>query len=91
MKKEFHSKPVYKEKYLKTKVKSYNVKITTNFHNNKTPKEDSQFICLSVILIDSAFRAGKNYYPQVFSEECKYIIKEKKIPKFIIDDIEIFS
>ena len=41
------------------------------------PKEDSQFICLSVVLIDSVFRAGKNFYPQVFLQECKYIIKEK--------------
>ena len=35
------------------------------------------------------FRTGKNYYPQVFSEEYKYVIKEEKIPKYIIDDIEI--
>ena len=40
-------------------------------------------------MISSVFRTGKNYYPQVFLEECKYIVKEKKIPKYIIDDIEI--
>ena len=27
----------------------------------------------------------------MFLEECKYIIKEKKIPKYIIDDIKISS
>ena len=91
IKKEFDSKPVYNEKYLKAKIKSYNGKINTNFHNNKIPREGSQFICLSVILIDSVFRTGKNYYPQVFLEECKYVVKEKKIPKYIIDDIEISS
>ena len=48
-------------------------------------------ICSSVILIDSVFRRGKNYYPQVFLEECKYVVKEKKIPKYIIDDIEVSS
>ena len=37
-------------------------KIKTNFHNNKIPKEGSQFICLSGILIDSVSRTGKNYY-----------------------------
>ena len=42
-------------------------------------------------MIDSVFRAGKNYYPQVFLEECKYVVKEKKIPKYIIVDIEISS
>ena len=44
-----------------------------------------------VILIDSVFRTGKNYYPQVLLEKCKYVVKEKKIPKYIIDDIEISS
>ena len=52
-------------------------------------KEGSKFICLSVILIGSVFRTGKNYYRQVFLEECQYVVKEKKIPKFIPDDIEI--
>ena len=40
--KEFDSEPVCTEKYLKAKVKSYNGKINTNFHNNKMPKEGSQ-------------------------------------------------
>ena len=69
LKKEFVSEPVYNEKYLKTKVKSYNEKINTNFHDNKIPKEGSEFTCLSVILIDSVFKTGKNYYAQVFLEE----------------------
>ena len=55
------------------------------------PKEDSKYICLSVILIDSVFRTGKSYYPQVFLEECKYVVKEEKIPKYIIEDIEVSS
>ena len=42
-------------------------------------------------MVDSVFRTGKNYYPQVFLEECKYVVKEKKIPKYITDDIEISS
>ena len=61
IKKEFDSEPVHHEKYLKAKIKSYNAKINTNFHNNKIPK-GSQCIYLSVILINSAFRKGKNYY-----------------------------
>ena len=78
--------------YLKGKGKSNNGKINTNFHNNKIPKEDSQYICLSIILLDSVFRTGKNYYPQVFLQERKYGIKEKKkILKYIIVDIEISS
>ena len=43
------------QKYVKAKIKYYNGKINTDFHNNKIAKESSQFICLSVILIDSFF------------------------------------
>ena len=82
---------VYHEKYLKAERKSYNEIINTNFYNDKIPEEDSQFICLSVILIDSVFRTGKSYYPQVFLEECKYVVKEKKIPNYIIGNVEISS
>ena len=42
-------------------------------------------------MIDSVFRTGKNYYPQAFVEECKYAFKEKKMPEYIADDIEISS
>ena len=56
IKKESDSKSVYNEKYRKTKIKSYNGKINTNFDNNKIPKEGSQCICLSVILIDSVYK-----------------------------------
>ena len=40
--------------------------INVNFRNNKLPKEGSQCIYLSVILIDSVYRKDENYYPQVF-------------------------
>ena len=48
------------------------------FYSNKIPKVGSQFICLSEIFIDYVFITGKNYYAEVFLEECKYIVKEKE-------------
>ena len=93
IKKEFDSKPVYTEKYLKAKIKSYHGKylkakiksyhgkINTNLYNNKIFSillEGFQFICLSLILIDSVFRTGKNYYPQVLLEKCKYVVRKKE-------------
>ena len=42
-------------------------------------------------MIASVLRKGKNYYRQVVLEECRYFVKEKKIPKYIIDNIEISS
>ena len=49
-------------------------------------QKGSQFICLSVILIDSVFRTGKKYYPQVYFWRM-YVVKEKKV----IDNIKISS
>ena len=43
LKKEFDSEPVYKEKYLKSKIKSFNGKINTNFYNNEITKGGSQW------------------------------------------------
>ena len=39
----------------------------------------------------SVFRTGNNYYSLVFLEECKYVAKKKKMPKYIIDHIETSS
>ena len=41
---------------LHTMIKSYEGKINTKFHVDKILKEDSHFICLSIILIDSVYR-----------------------------------
>ena len=89
LKKEFESEPVYYEKYLKGKIISYNGKTNSNFHSKKIPKGDSQYICLSVISIDSLSRRGK-HYSQVFIQECKYVVKKKRLLS-IIDIIDISS
>ena len=46
---------------------------------------------LSVILIHSVLRTGKNYYPRVLLEKCQYVAKEKKRCKYITDEVEISS
>ena len=55
------------------------------------PKEGSHCICLSAIFIDSVLKIGNNYYPAGILETCKYIVKERKVEKFIVDDIETSS
>ena len=54
------------------------------------PKEGSNCICLSLILIGLVSKMGKNCYPQVFLQEYnKYIVKEKMMSKYITDHLEI--
>ena len=48
----------------------------TDFYVKEIPKVDSNHTCLAVISLDSAFKKGENYYPQVFLKECKYIEKK---------------
>ena len=78
IKNEFDSEPACIEKNLEAKIKSYSGKINTNFQNNKTAREGSQFICLRIILIDSISTTSKNYHPEMFLIERKYVAKEKK-------------
>ena len=90
MKIDFESKPVYgdDDKYIKTKIKTYEKSIITNFHNKKTPKEKASCKCLSIIMIDSVIKANKKYYPQTLLEECKYIQEKIKTENYIDEDLE---
>ena len=78
LKKEFDLKPVRDNKYFKIKIKIYNNRINTNFHSNEIPEDNECCAFLSVILLDSVVIVNKKYYPQIFLEECKYAVKEKK-------------
>ena len=42
-------------------------------------------------MLDSVIRANTRYYPHALLEECKYVIKKKKIEKIINDDLDLSS
>ena len=50
--KEFDSDSVYgnNHKYIKTKIKLYGDKVNTNFQDEKVPKENASYKCLSLIM-----------------------------------------
>ena len=87
---EFDSEPVYgdNDKCIKTKIKSYGDKINTNFQGKKTSKEDASYKCLSLIVLDSAIRVNKQYYPQTLLEEYKYGIEKNKMENLINNDLD---
>ena len=89
-KKGFDSEPVYNAKYIKTKIKIYNNRVYTNFQYNKMSKDNEYCTCLSVILLGSIFvNSDKEYYPQIFLEECKYATKKKKTMNTINEKLEL--
>ena len=91
IKKGFDSVPVYNDKYLKTKIKSSEEKINTKLHNNRMSKEGFQCICQSVVLIDSVFKMGKNYYPHVFLEKFENSFEEKEVTIHITEGLEFLN
>lgn len=72
------SDPVYGDKYLKTKIKSYSNKITTNFHG-KVPKEVRNPVCFLRAII--FFQIGQEL---IFSDISREMyMKNKKRGKVI--------
>ena len=55
----FHSEPIYKNEYLKTKVREYDGAIKTNFLGNDMPKENMHYTCIACITINSVMRMDK--------------------------------
>ena len=84
----FHSKPVYDQTYIKTKVREFDGKIKTNFLSNDIPKESMHYTCIACITIDSVMKMDKKNHPQVYLEECKYKVKKIKMSKFINAELE---
>ena len=90
----FDSKPTYgnDDKYIKTKIKTYEDSITTNFHNKKgskkIPEEKIPHKCLSIIILDSVLYEYEKYHPQMFLEECKYAKENIKTKSYIDNELK---
>ena len=91
---DFNTKPTYgdDDKYIKTKIKTYEDNITTNFYNKKgskkVPKEKIPHKCLSIIILDSILYAFEKYYSQIFLGECKYVQEKIKTNNYIDEELK---
>ena len=86
--KKFDSDPIYNNKYINTKIRSYNNDIKTNFRNidnknNKLPEQNKPYKSVSLISLDSIIRINKKYYPQTLLQECVYKFINKKVENII--------
>ena len=86
--KKFDSDPVYNNKYINTKIRSYNNDIMTNFYdidnkNNKLPEKNKPYRCMSLISLDSIIKINKKYYPQTLLQECVYKLINRKVENII--------
>ena len=60
MKKRFDSEPMYVDECMKSKVKSYNDKINTNFNDSDILDKGVHYVCLSVTLVHSVIKMSRN-------------------------------
>ena len=74
-------------KYVHGKLKTWKEDIKTNFHGQDVP-HDMYCNATAVLKIDSVYKQGKNYHPQVYVEECKYT--ENQQCSFLSDDDDGF-
>ena len=86
--KKFDSDPVYNNKYINTKIRSYNNDIKTNFHdidnkNNKLPEKSKPYGRMSLISLDSIIKINKKYYPQTLLQVCVYKIINTKVENIV--------
>ena len=73
-------------RYVNGKLKTCKEHIKTNFHGEDVPY-NMHCNATVVLKIDSVNKQGKNYYPQVYVEECKYIDAENQQRSMLsIDD-----
>ena len=95
--KKFDSDPIYNNKYINTKIRSYNNDIITNFFNNdnknnKLPEKNKPYKCVSLISLDSIIENNTKYYPQTLLQEGVYKLINKKVENIITNiDLELSS
>ena len=76
-------------RYVNDKLKTWKERIKTNVHGQDVPYN---IYCnaTAVLKIDSVYKQGKNYPPQVYVEECKYTNAENQQCSMLSDDVDRF-
>ena len=87
----FYSEPIYDDKYIKTKVKTFSNVINTLFTGDEIANKRIQYTCISAISIDSVLKIDKKNYPQIYLEQCKYKIKKRELKSFTDYEVDLSS
>ena len=91
---DFNTKTTYgdDDKYIKTKIKTYEDNTTTNFYDKKgfkkVPEEKIPHKYLSILILDFVLYTYKKYHPKIFLEECKYEKENTKTKNYINKELK---
>ena len=76
--KKMATEPIKREgRYVNGKLKTWKERIKTNFHGQDVPY-NMHCNATAVLKINSEYKQGKSYHPQVYVEECKYFDAENQ-------------
>ena len=84
---ELNDLPVYDERYIKTKIRTYGDKVYTNFLDLNMPEDDIESESFTVISIDSLLVNDNKYYLQVYLDNCAYKIANKQVTDYLDENV----
>ena len=79
--------PVYDDRYIKTKIRTYGDKVYTNFRVLNVPENDIECEYFRVISIDSLLVYENKYYMQVYLDNCSYKIVNKQMTDYLDENL----
>ena len=75
--------PVYGDRYIKIKIRTYGDKVCTNFLGLNMPGDGIGCECFTVISINSLLVYENKYYLQVYLENSAYKIVDKRMIDYL--------
>ena len=75
--------PVYDDRYIKTKIRTFGDKVYTNFRELNVPEDDIECEYSTVISIDFLLVYENKYYVQVYLDNCAYKIANKQMADYL--------
>ena len=84
---ELNALPVYDDRYIKIKIRTYGDKVYTNIRGLNVPEDDIKCESFTVIFIDSLLVYGNKYYLQAYSDNCAYKIVNKQLTDYLDDNL----
>ena len=69
---EFNALPVYDNRYIKTKIRTYDGKVYNDFHSLNMPEDDTEFESFTIISIDFLLVHERKYCQRVCPDNCTY-------------------
>ena len=78
--------PVYDDRYIKTKIRTYTDKVYSNFHGLNVSEDDIECESFTVTSIDSLLVYENKYYLQVYLDNCTYKIGNKQMTDYFDDN-----